>query len=376
MNIFNSDGWHGITLMVTKDCNLHCSYCYECDFRSHQSLSFATGVKIIDWFYKYSKSPKKYVSFYGGEPLLQVNLIKDLVNYCYKRYPDLVFSITTNGTLVNESNIDMLKSFHSVVLSLDGPEKVHDLHRHTYDNKSSFSMINFDLFRSLKNLSLNAVITPKNVYYLNESMKYISEFCKNYKFKVAYELDWMPNDILEYKRQLTLLADKFINDIDNPNRFYLYKSIVSFLNFIKAFYENPNYRCDAGINCFTFTPSGNLYPCYGFVSSTKASLGNIFDKIDLSKIETLCNNKLVCQTCKNCTGLALCPQRCYSLKEAFFGANSEISLKHHVCDIVNVERDVCLYVYNKLRYHKEFNKVYKKSFSSVFSKDKNCFSEV
>lgn len=362
MNIFSGNGWHGITLVITDDCNLRCSYCYERNLRLHQSMSFDAGIRIIDWFYNSSKSPKKYVSFYGGEPLIQINLIRDLVNYCRNRYTDLVFSITTNGTLVNENNIDMLKNFHSVVLSLDGSERVHDLHRRTCDNKGSFSMIDFDLFRSLKNLSLNSVITPNNVYYLNESIKYVSRFCQNYKFKLAYELNWSPKDILEYKRQLTLLANGFIDDIDNPDSFYLYKPIVSLLNSIRDHFMKPHYRCDAGVNCFTFMPSGILYPCYGFVASPNASLGNIFDKINLDKVKIICNNKLVCQTCKNCKGLALCPQKCYSSKEALFGCISGISSKQHICDIVNVELDICLYVYNKLHNHAEFNKVYKNLF--------------
>lgn len=365
MKIFKDCDWNGITLIVTTKCNLRCSYCYE-KGTAHEVLNFEDGVKIIDWFCSISKSKEQCITFFGGEPLTEVNLIKNLVEYCNEKHPNIVFSIATNGTLVNEDNIDLLRKFKFVNVSLDGSERVHNLHRRTPSDKNSFSMINFDLLHSLKNLTVTAVITPKNIYYLNESIKYINDnFTKDYRFKIAYEMDWKPEDILEFKKQWERLADNFVRDIDNPERWSLYRAVVSFLNFIKAFSENSHYSCNASSGCFTVSPSGELYPCQRFPLLRKYSFGNVFKEINLDKRTTLCNDEVTCEKCKKCTALALCPQRCYALRACLFNDGSEYNLKPHICELTKIKRDVCLSIYNRLSGHEGFNKVYQKSFSSL-----------
>lgn len=134
-----------MTLCVTEDCNLACKYCYFSDSYeysrkpTHRKMNFETAKSSLDYFISLLKESKKYnpkkepaIGFYGGEPLLNFDLIKKCVNYISDTYSDidLFYTITTNGTLLDEKKADflMLHNF-AIAVSLDGPQSEHDRNR-------------------------------------------------------------------------------------------------------------------------------------------------------------------------------------------------------------------------------------------------------
>jgi Arylsulfatase regulator (Fe-S oxidoreductase) len=125
-----------LILQVTQQCNLRCKYCaYSGNYynRSHTSnrMDFETAKKAIDFYLKRSeKADQLALSFYGGEPLLEFELIKKCVSYILQRKGDkkILFTMTTNGTLMTEDVIEFLVKYEfNLMISLDGDKKSHDI---------------------------------------------------------------------------------------------------------------------------------------------------------------------------------------------------------------------------------------------------------
>ena len=172
-----------LTLQVTQNCNLRCSYCiysYDSnhDQRSHsqKSMTLQTAKKAVDFYYDHSvDSSNAAISFYGGEPLLQFPLIKEIVAYAEALFSgkNIVFSITTNATLLTEEIARFLceHNFH-ILLSIDGPKAIHDKNRKTVDGHGSFEKViqGLKIIRNtypesmLSDIMVSMVISPQESY--------------------------------------------------------------------------------------------------------------------------------------------------------------------------------------------------------------------
>jgi len=170
----------GLILQVTQNCNLHCDYCtYSGGYinRRHNDkvMSFETATKAIDFFVAHSKdSSRLNLSFYGGEPLLQFDLIRKCVEYIENQVEgkQLIYNFTTNGTLLSDKVVDFAVSRDFLItVSLDGPEPIHDKNRKfSGEGNGSFKTIikNLkqiktrypDYYR--KNISFNIVLETDN----------------------------------------------------------------------------------------------------------------------------------------------------------------------------------------------------------------------
>ncbi|MFA4860408.1 radical SAM protein [Methanoregula sp.] len=148
------DGLYQMILGITEDCNLRCRYCVYSEAYtlsrkpSKVRMEFTTAKKALDWYIslvmegrEYNPVRKPAISFYGGEPLLNFDLIKKCVQYVKTTYPDLefTFSLTTNGTLLNQEREDFLKEHGFLMnISIDGPKEEHDRNRIYQDGRGTF----------------------------------------------------------------------------------------------------------------------------------------------------------------------------------------------------------------------------------------------
>jgi uncharacterized protein len=139
------DGLNQMTLGITEDCNLKCRYCVYSDAYtlsrkpSKQTMDFTTAKKALDYYASlieegryYNPVRKPAVSFYGGEPLLHFDLIKECIHYLKTTYPqiDFIYSLTTNGTLLTKEKEEFLKKHEFLItVSIDGPKDEHDRKR-------------------------------------------------------------------------------------------------------------------------------------------------------------------------------------------------------------------------------------------------------
>ncbi len=153
------NGFQQLTLSITEDCNLRCKYCSYSDAyfytREHNKkrMSFSTAKKAIDYYFTmfkkvWKRNPYKRptIGFYGGEPLLNFKLVRESIEYINSKFPEfkekMLYTITTNGTLLTESVIDYLVSNDvSIVVSLNGDKYEHDRLRIYKDGTGTFSVV-------------------------------------------------------------------------------------------------------------------------------------------------------------------------------------------------------------------------------------------
>lgn len=186
-----------LTIELTGNCNLRCKYCIYNDYyegnRSFNTsnIDFETAKKAIDFVYRHSNKERMAITFYGGEPLLNFKVMKQCIDYClaYIKHPNLYFSFTTNLTLMTEEIANYVAQIPnmSILLSLDGPEEIHNRARVKRDGSGSFS----DAFNGLKLLAsaiskykkatimFNAVLMPP---YTTERFNLINKFFESLDF--------------------------------------------------------------------------------------------------------------------------------------------------------------------------------------------------
>lgn len=169
-----------ITMQVTQNCNLRCEYCtysgnYNQRTHTNKVMDLKTMYKCVDFIMKHSRDMDKIaIGFYGGEPLLMINNIKKCVKYIKENYPerDIHYTLTTNGTLLSDEIVSFFQEndFH-ILISLDGPAYIHDIHRKFADGTGSFETIiqNVEHIKEVfpnyyKNIGFNAVINPGTEY--------------------------------------------------------------------------------------------------------------------------------------------------------------------------------------------------------------------
>lgn len=186
-----------LIIELTGNCNLRCKYCIYNDFydgnRSFntKNIEFETAKKAIDYVYAHRDPEKLAITFYGGEPLINFNVMRQCIDYCLENLRDveLSFSFTTNLTLMTEEIADYLARIPnlSILISMDGPEEIHDLARVKRNGQGSFK----DAYAGLKilaaavkkynntHLGFNAVLMPP---YTSERFNRINNFFESLDF--------------------------------------------------------------------------------------------------------------------------------------------------------------------------------------------------
>ena len=354
-----------MSLEVTQRCNLRCKYCVYGGthryYRIHSNLSMSWNVakKSIDYFLKQIKSKKRTTllekaafSFYGGEPLIEFNLIQKCVNYIRKKCAsdEIQFGITTNGTLLSENIVKFLiKNNFSILLSLDGPSREHDKNRVFANGSPTFAKIwkNFKMIKKLdynfysNNLRFNTIITP-----YNNIAKVISFFRKvntsgvkrgsridivNSTNSTYYE-NVPGNTIESYKKQLNLLYEEYLNMINCNKDWYLDPLENLFGDRFGKFGErySPSKDtiwgpdlCLPGIYKIFVSTDGKFHACEKI--NHHFSVGNYKFGIDYLKIKELITKfvKSVRTGCTKCYAARFCPicyaavckENCFDAKE-------------------------------------------------------------
>ncbi|QNU67333.1 Cys-rich peptide radical SAM maturase CcpM [Ruminiclostridium herbifermentans] len=354
-----------ITLQVTQQCNLRCKYCaysgeYDNRIHSNKRLSFETAKKGIDFLFEHSYNSEQVgVGFYGGEPLLEFELIKKCIEYseANSEGKELIFSITTNGTLLTKTVVEYLCSHNvSLVISLDGPKNVHDKNRRfAGKDKGSFDIVmkNVEAIKKefpeyYKKIIFSVVIDPLNDFscvneffttydtikdlhtlpsminqnYLKHDIKRNNDFSTKYgyeMFKVllsklgrlnkSYSSTILENYYFQLKR------DMFENRSNNDNRL--------------PEKGHPSGPCVPGGTRLFMDVNGFLYPCERVSeSSSVMRIGHIESGFDVKKCFELLNiGKITEEACKNCWAFRFCTS-CCAIADNLTGLSAEKKLSH------------------------------------------------
>ncbi|HQB62757.1 MAG TPA: thioether cross-link-forming SCIFF peptide maturase [Sedimentibacter sp.] len=307
-------------LNMTHDCNLSCEYCFASQgtYNGEKAyLSFETGKKAFDYLVKNSGNRRNLeVDFFGGEPLMNFNTIKKLVDYgrsLEKEYnKHFRFTVTTNGVLLDEEKIDYInENMDNVVLSIDGRKETNDRMRKTINGKGSYDLIidNFKKFinkRGSKDYFIRGTYTSYNLDF-SEDVKHMREsgFDKisvepvTAKPEEKYALKDEHVDIL--KKEYEKLTEYFIKSNKTKDKKFQFFHFNIDLESGPCIYKR-SMGCGAGTEYVAVTPKGELYPCHQFVGQEQFIIGSVDEGITnhavTDKFKGLSvNDKPACRDC-------------------------------------------------------------------------------
>ncbi len=318
-----------ICLHVAHDCNLACKYCFagKGEYDGPKGLmSFETGKRALDFLVEKSGTRKNLeVDFFGGEPLLNWEFCKKLVEYgrsIEKEHgKNFRFTLTTNGVLVNDEVIDFCnKEMGNVVLSLDGRKETHDRLRTTCNGKGSYDLI-VDKFKKFANARNQADYYMRGTY-----THYNTDFSKDiiHMADLGFkELSIEPvvsdpaepyalkeSDLPILKEQYEILANEMLRRYRNGSGFTFYHYMID-LNSGPCIVKRIS-GCGVGTEYMAVTPSGELYPCHQFVGDEKFLLGDIWRGVTNTAVldEFKGCNVYSHPECKDCFAKLYCSGGC------------------------------------------------------------------
>ena len=319
-----------ICLHVAHGCNLDCEYCFagkgEYGGADKGLMSFETGKRALDFLIENSGTRRNLeVDFFGGEPLLNWEVCKQLVAYGRKQEKKFIkkfrFTLTTNGLLINDDVIDFCsKEMANVVLSLDGRKSVHDYLRKTPSGKGSYDLIieNFKKFanaRNQKDYYIRGTYTHFNTDFSNDLIHMADLGFKELSIEPVVSSPDTPwalreSDLPVLKEQYQILADEMLRRYRCANGFTFYHYMID-LDAGPCIVKRIS-GCGVGTEYMAVTPSGELFPCHQFVGDNQFKLGNIYDGITAPQVLEQFKqcNVYAHRECKDCFAKLYCSGGC------------------------------------------------------------------
>lgn len=297
-----------LCLHVAHDCNLACKYCFACEGEYHGPrglMSFEVGKKALDYLIDHSGTRKNLeVDFFGGEPSLNFEVVKQLVAYGRSREADtgknFRFTYTTNGIILTDEIMDFCnKEMSNVVLSLDGRREVNDRMRVNRGGVGSYDTIvpKFKKFiekREGKDYYIRGTYTRFNKDFAADILHMADLGFKEISIEPVVAEPSAPyalkeEDLPELLTQYEILAKEMIRRERNGSGFTFYHYMID-LDGGPCVVKRVS-GCGVGTEYMAVTPEGDFYPCHQFVGNSDFLLGNVNDGV---------TNASVCDQFKNC----------------------------------------------------------------------------
>ena len=325
----NSNVVKALCLHVAHVCNLNCSYCFASQGKyqgERAVMSFEVGKQAFDWLIANSGTRRNLeVDFFGGEPLMNWDVVKKLVEYARsiekEHDKNFRFTLTTNGVLVDDEVIEFAnREMSNVVLSLDGRKNVHDLFRVDYAGKGSYDTIvpKFKKFveaRGGKDYYMRGTFTHNNVDF-TEDIFHMADlgFTELSMEPVVCPPDdpcaLTDEDMPKLFEQYEILAKEMIKRKKEGHPFTFYHYMIDLKNG-PCIYKRIT-GCGSGTEYMAVTPWGELYPCHQFVGDEKYSLGNVWEGVTNKAVqdEFRCCNAYAREECRDCWAKLYCSGGC------------------------------------------------------------------
>lgn len=313
-------------LHIAHDCNLRCPYCFadQGPYGGDRGLmSFETGKKALEFLFKESKNRKNLnIDFFGGEPLMNFEVVKELIIYIEKRTQELgkipELTLTTNALLLDKEKGDFLKEHKvSVVLSLDGRPEVQDSMRYTANKKGSYDIVSKNILDFIEdgysNYIVRGTFTRGNMDFLKD-LQHLSKLgLKNLSIEPVVGPDEAFYSIKEEDLpQLMAEYDKLTDHMEEHNDF-------NFFHFNIDIYKGPCLpkrisACGAGHEYVAISPQGDVYPCHQFVGNKDFMMGTVYEENISKKIgkDFQDANVLNKEECMDCWARFYCSGGCHA----------------------------------------------------------------
>lgn len=332
-----------LCLHIAHDCNLRCKYCFaeEGEYHGRRALmSLEVGKKALDFLIKNSGNRVNLeVDFFGGEPLMNWQVVKDLVEYGRSKeeefHKKFRFTLTTNGILLNEEIMEFLnREMSNIVLSIDGRKDVHDAMRPLRGGQGSYEMIvskflNAAISRGQKNYYVRGTYTHHNLDFSKDVLHLadlgfqqisvepvVAEEGEDYALK--------EEDIPILFQEYDLLAKEMIERERQGRGF-------GFFHFMLDLEGGPCVAkrlsgCGSGTEYLAVTPWGDLYPCHQFVGQEEYLMGNVEEGIFKTNIVEEFKGCSVYskEKCRNCFAKFYCSGGCAANSQRFHETIHEV----------------------------------------------------
>ena len=354
-------------LHAAHDCNLRCKYCFAAtgDFcmGERKLLSYEVGKAALDWLVEHSgKRVNLEVDFFGGEPLMNFPVIKQLVAYGRsiekEKNKRFKFTTTTNCVALTDEIIDFLNAeMQNVVISLDGRPEVHDRMRPTVNGKGSFDIIidkakRFAEKRGDKEYYIRGTFTGYNKDFGNDVLFLADQGFEQLSVEPvvtdpACEYALHEEDLPQLRDEYERLAQIYMDRRANGKWF-------NFFHFMIDLEGGPCLRkrltgCGAGNEYVAVTPDGDIYPCHQFVGRDGFRMGSVLDNTFDRDIQGkfAANHVLNKEKCRDCWARFFCSGGCAANAEAFHG---DISKPYDMeCELERKRLECAMAIYAKER---------------------------
>ena len=318
-----------LCLHIAHTCNLNCEYCFASQGKYHGEramMSFEVGKRAFDYLIENSGSRRNLeVDFFGGEPLMNFDVVKQLVQYARsiekEKGKNFRFTLTTNGVLVDDDVIDFCnREMSNVVLSLDGRKEIHDRYRVDYAGNGSWEKIvpKFQKFvekRGGKNYYMRGTFTHANPDFLKDIQTMLDLGFNELSMEPVVCEAGDPSELTEADfpivcNQYEELAKLMLKRDKEGRPFTFYHYMID-LTGGPCIYKRIS-GCGSGTEYMAVTPWGDLYPCHQFVGDEKFKLGDIWQGVTNTEIqgEFAACNVYAHPECRDCWARLYCSGGC------------------------------------------------------------------
>ena len=350
-----------LCLHVAHTCNLNCAYCFASQGKYHGDraiMSFEVGKQAFDYLIKNSGTRRNLeVDFFGGEPLMNFDVVKQLVAYAREiekeHNKNFRFTLTTNGLLIDDDVIEFAnKEMSNVVLSLDGRKEIHDRYRVDYSGNGSWDRI-VPKFQQLvearegKNYYMRGTFTHRNPDFLNDIKQMLELGFNELSMEPVVCAPGEPAELTEedlpivldqYEKLAELMLEK--NKEGKPFTFYHY---MIDLTGGPCIYKRIS-GCGSGTEYMAVTPWGDLYPCHQFVGDEKFRLGDVWTGVTNTEIqgEFAACNVYAHEECKDCWARLYCSGGCAA--NAYHSTGSVTGVYEYGCKLFKKRMECAIMV--------------------------------
>lgn len=327
-----------LCLHIAHDCNLACKYCFaeEGEYHGRRALmSFEVGKKALDFLIANSGSRKNLeVDFFGGEPLMNWQVVKDLVKYGREQEKihgkNFRFTLTTNGVLLNDEVMEFAnKEMANVVLSIDGREEVNDLMRPFRNGKGSYDLIvpKFQKFAESRNQEkyyVRGTFTRNNLDFAKDVLHLADLGFEQISVEPVVSLPEeeyaiREEDIAAICEEYDKLAAEMVKREKEGKVFNFFHFMID-LTGGPCVYKRLS-GCGSGTEYLAVTPWGDLYPCHQFVGEEEFLMGNVDEGVTKTDMrdEFKCCNVYAKEKCRKCFARFYCSGGCAANSFKFHG---------------------------------------------------------
>ena len=332
-----------LCLHIAHDCNLACRYCFaeEGEYHGRRALmSYEVGKQALDFLIANSGNRKNLeVDFFGGEPLMNWQVVKDLVAYGREQEKihnkNFRFTLTTNGVLLDDEIMEFAnKEMANVVLSIDGRKEVHDFMRPFRKGAGSYELVvpkfqKFAKSRGEKSYYARGTFTRHNLDF-SEDVLHLADLGFDQisvepvvaDEKEEYALQW--EDVPKICEEYDKLAKEMIRRKKEGKGFNFFHFMID-LTGGPCVYKRLS-GCGSGTEYLAVTPWGDLYPCHQFVGEEKYLMGNVWDGVKRTELCTEFKNCNVYtkEKCQNCFAKFYCSGGCAANSYNFHGSINDV----------------------------------------------------